>query len=244
MGAPRIYHPTPLAGCREVRLAPAAARHVARVLRLRSGAPVLLFDGRGGEYAARIAGVQGPEVRVRIESHAETERESPLRIVLGQALARGERMDFAIQKAVELGAAAIQPLATARCVVRLKGERETRRREHWQAVAAGACEQCGRNTVPAVHAPIELGEWLARGQGQAGLVLDPLGGEALTALPPPAGELRLLIGPEGGLTEDELAAARKAGFRAVRLGPRVLRAETAPVAAIAALQVLWGDLNR
>ncbi len=238
---PRIYHPESLAGSTEVRLAPTAARHVARVLRLRSGAAVVLFDGRGGEYAARLTSVAGGEVRAVIHAHTPVERESPLRVILGQALARGERMDFAVQKAVELGVAAIQPLATARCVVKLKGEREARRREHWQAVAAGACEQCGRNTIPAVHAPLDLAAWLAQDGAGPGLVLDPAAGEPLHAPPAPGGPVRLLIGPEGGLTDEELAAAHRAGFRAVRLGPRVLRAETAPLAALAALQTLWGD---
>ncbi len=243
MRPPRLHHPGPLRGAgAELELPEAARRHL-RVLRLRPGAELRLFDGQGGEWRARLL-AQG---RARLLEHLPVERESPLAVELAQALARGERMDWALQKAVELGVAALAPVATARCGLRLEGERAARRLRHWRAVVAAACEQCGRNRLPPVAPPRPLAAWLAElggpGPGELRLALSPGAGAALGELPRPTGPVRLLVGPEGGLAPEELAAARAAGFRPLALGPRVLRTETAGPAALAALQALWGDLG-
>jgi len=241
--APRFFCPQALATGGLYALPEAAAHHATRVLRLGTGDSVLLFDGRGGEYGGRIEQA-GPGVRVRILAHDAVEREPPLAIVLAQALPAGERMDWLVQKAVELGVAAIVPVESSRCVVRLAGERAERRRRHWEAIAVGACEQCGRNRIPEVRPVVALGDFLAQSRNLAGmrLLLDPRSQQGLHALAPelPAAVV-LLAGPEGGFADEERAAALAGGFRALRLGPRVLRAETAGMAATAALLARWGD---
>jgi 16S rRNA (uracil1498-N3)-methyltransferase len=222
----------------------AQARHVARVLRMKAGAPLTLFNGDGAEYAAVITHAAKGTVSVRIGEAGAVARESPLQVILAQGVSRGERMDYTVQKAVELGVARIEPVTTSRGVVRLDAARARQRADHWQAVAVSACEQCGRNRVPDV-APVErLRDWLARRRGGSfatGILLDPDAGRRLTELPRPPGGVTLLAGPEGGLADDERQDAMRAGFVAVRLGPRVLRTETAALAALAALQALWGD---
>jgi 16S rRNA (uracil1498-N3)-methyltransferase len=238
---PRFFVSSPLAAGREIALPSAAAHHAARVLRLKPGDAVTLFDGEGGEYGAEIRSATRRAVDVVVTERRAVERESPLEVTLAQALIATERMDFAIQKAVELGASAISPVATARSVARLEGERARRRAEHWRAIAIAACEQCGRNRVPEVHAPTELGAWLRQpSSAERRLVLVPSAEEALAAVA--AGrKIELLVGPEGGFAPEEALAAVAAGFRAVRLGPRILRAETAGPAMLAALNALWGD---
>lgn len=244
----------PLTRGRQVALPPQASQHLTRVLRLRSGAALTVFDGRGGEYAAtlELAGrdTGRDAARVLIGEHRPIERESPLRITLLQGLARGERMDWVVQKATELGVARLVPVATTRSVVQLDADRGGRRSGHWLAVAAGACEQCGRNTLPQIAAPLSLAAALQDvATVERRFVLDPEGGETLRNMV--AGwdgsvalrELALLVGPEGGLDEAELELARQQGFRPLRLGPRVLRTETAGIAALAALQCLAGDLT-
>ena len=229
----------------EFRLPPAQARHVARVLRLEEGDALTLFNGDGGEFDAVVARVAKDDVTVKVGNARAADRESSLQVVLGQALSSGERMDYTVQKAVELGVAAIHPLAAQRSVVRLDAERESKRIAHWQAVAIAACEQCGRNRVPGIAPLAKLPDWLARKQagGEPALrvLLSPQAGVRLRDLPRPAGAIELLAGPEGGFTQEEEAAARASGFLPVRLGPRVLRTETAAVAALAAMQALWGD---
>lgn len=222
------------------------AHHVTRVLRLGEGDAVTLFDGNGAEYPAVIArAARGGGVTLNVGERISADRESALRIVLAQAISSGERMDYTVQKAVELGVARIQPLLTERSVVRLDSARAGKRVAHWQAVAVAACEQCGRNHVPPVAAVETLREWLARDIGsQADCVRVVLAAEAgvtLRELRRPSAGVELLAGPEGGFTPDEENDARRVGFVPVRLGPRVLRTETAAVAAIAALQTLWGD---
>jgi len=177
------------------------------------------------------------------ETQRVVSRESPLAVTLVQAVSSGERMDYTIQKAVELGVAAVQPLLTERSIVRLDGERRARRVAHWQAVAVAACEQCGRNVVPPVLPVVPLPDWLAGQTVASGvrLLLSPAGRSRLADLERPAAPLHLLAGPEGGWSAGEEALAVDAGFVAVRLGPRVLRTETAALAALAAMQVLWGD---
>ncbi len=234
----RLYLPVPLRSGHEVTVEGERAHYLRSVLRLRAGAPLTVFDGEGGEFDAEVLAFDRRRVRLRLGAWRDVERESPLRIHLGLAVAKGERMDWAVQKAVELGVAAITPLLTERGNVVLEGERAERRRRHWQAVAVAACEQCGRNRVPAVAPPQPLPAWLP---GRRGLVFDP-SGASLGALPEPAGELALLIGPEGGLTAAELRLAEAEGFVPVALGPRILRVETAAVAALTAVQCRWGDL--
>jgi len=220
-----------------------ASQHVSRVLRLRDGAELTVFDGRGGEYRAtlRLSGRGG--AAVDILERIDIERESPLSITLLQGLARGERMDWVIQKSTELGVTTIVPVATSRSVVQLDAGRGDKRLQHWQGVAASACEQCGRNVLPHIEAPQSFESALALAVSiPLRIVLDPEDGVTLASvLPPDTGAIALLVGPEGGLDTDELALARQAGFRSVRLGPRVLRTETAGLAALAALQCLAGD---
>lgn len=202
-----------------------------------------LFDGRGGEYLAHIERIERDRVLVELADWRDVERESPLDVTLVQALQAGEKMDFTIQKAVELGVRDIVPVESRRSVLRLAGERAVKRVAHWQGVAASACEQCGRNQVPLV-APLEkLENWLARpADGVLRLMLAPDADVTLAGIAP-ATRVQLLIGAEGGLDPQEMIAARQAGFQAVRLGPRVLRTETAGLAALSVLQAMWGDFR-
>jgi len=204
---------------------------------------MVLFDGRGGQYTAQIERIERDRVYAELGAWEEVECESPLAITLVQALQAGDKMDFTIQKAVELGVRDIVPVESRRSVLRLAGERAAKRVAHWQGVVASACEQCGRNQVPLV-APLEkLENWLARpAHGTLRLMLAPDAEDTLSSIPP-AKEVQLLIGAEGGLDQQEMIAASQAGFRAVRMGPRVLRTETAGLAALAALQALWGDFR-
>ncbi len=239
----RIYFPDVIPDHGRCELPTAKAHHVAHVLRLVAGDPLVLFDGRGTAYDAVIAQCARGVVRVQVSGSRSEDRESPLAVTLAQAVSSGERMDYTIQKAVELGIVAVQPLLTERCVVRLAGERAARRLLHWQAVVAAACEQCGRNRVPAVHPVQPLRDWLQRpaAAGERRLLLAPQADAGLWLLDPPAGPVTVLAGPEGGLTPTEAEDALRAGFLPLRLGPRVLRTETAAVALLAAMQALWGD---
>ncbi len=238
---PRLYVPARLESGAELTLPEGSARHLTRVLRLGPGAPLVLFDGEGAEAGARLVEAARKQTRVRVEAVWPGRFESPLAVHLGQAISKGDRMDYAIQKAVELGVAAITPLYTPRGDVRLKGEREAKKLAHWQAVAASACEQCGRATLPPVHPPQRLGDWLEARDEPLRLMLHPATGSALAAAEAPA-TAALLIGPEGGLSAEDVAAAEAARFAPLRLGPRILRTETAPVAALALLQYRFGDL--
>lgn len=241
MSEPRLYLAAPLASGARLALEPAANQHLVRVLRLQRGATVTVFNGEGGEYRARIVSLERGQATLEIGDWVEQERESALPITLIQGVSRGERMDYTIQKAVELGVHAIVPVLTERSVVRLDGTRAAKRRAHWQGVCVHACQQCGRNRLPPIEAPEPLRDWLARGP-HTGWVLDPQADIGLAAGPPDKlGPNFLLVGPEGGLSPAELQQATAAGLRAVRLGPRILRTETAAVAALAALQTLWGD---
>lgn len=244
MNLPRFYCREALAPGAHVELPEPVARHAVRVLRLPPGAPMVLFDGRGGEYLAHIERIERDRVFAELADWRDVERESPLAITLVQALQAGDKMDFTVQKAVELGVRDIVPVESRRSVLRLAGERAGRRVAHWQGVAASACEQCGRNQVPLV-APLEkLESWLARpANGVLRLMLAPGADKSLVELPP-AENVQLLIGAEGGLDPQEMIAASQVGFQAVRLGPRVLRTETAGLAALALIQGLWGDLRQ
>jgi len=241
MSSPRFFLDQPLALGARFSLPPGPARHAAKALRLTVNDTVTLFNGQGGEHTARIERIQKDEVAVSITDFTGIERESRLRMMLAQGISSGERMDYTLQKAVELGVVAIQPIAAKRSVVKLSGERAERRVAHWKGVVASACEQCGRNQVPAVAAPLTLAGWL--GQHTAGrlLFLSPLANTRPANLPPPTGLDCLVVGPEGGFEADEIAALVAAGAIPVCLGPRVLRTETAALAALAAMQTLWGD---
>jgi len=239
---PRFFCPPPLTAGAEIALPTGAAHHAARVLRLAAGAAVTLFDGEGGECAGRLTRVDGRGVVARVEARRAVERESPLAITLIQGLAAADRMDYAIRKAVELGVTAIVPVTTARSVARLDRERALRRVEHWRQIVIGACEQCGRNRLPAIRTPCDLLEWLRRPSSASSRLLPaPDATQGLAQLVPPGGAIEILVGPEGGLAPEESAAALAAGFRAVRLGPRILRTETVAPAALAAMNALWGD---
>jgi len=237
----RFFFPCPLPDSGEIELPDAQAHHALRVLRLRDGDPLVLFDGRGGELAARLQ-VRGRDAfAVRGEHHA-LERESPLSLVLVQALASGEKMDWIVQKAVELGVSALVPLQAERSVLKLSGDRAHKRVAHWRQVAISACEQSGRNRVPEIEPITGLREYLVSSAAAASrLVLTPVDGRRLASLARPEAALHLLVGSEGGWSDDELAMCRAAGCVPVGLGPRVLRTETAGLAAVAALQALWGD---
>jgi 16S rRNA (uracil1498-N3)-methyltransferase len=241
MSVPRFFVAEGLAAGARLPLPTAVAHHAVRVVRMHEGDNVVLFDGTGGEWACTLETVTRDQVWARVGAHREAERESPLAIVLGQGISVGERMDYTLQKAVELGVAAIQPLTTLRSVVRVDAARAEKKRAHWQQVVAAACEQSGRNRVPRVAEVIDLPRWLAHVPGELRLLLDPEAELRLHGLPRPEGEVVLLAGPEGGFDDKERQAASAAGFTAVRLGPRVLRTETAALAALSAMQTLWGD---
>lgn len=215
------------------------AHYIGRVLRHGVGDAVQLFDGSGQEYLGQLIEVGKKSVRVELTEQLPGQPNSPLRVHLGQGLSRGERMDWAIQKATELGVAEITPIVSERCEVRLKDERADKRLAHWQQVAISACEQCGRSTVPVIHPPLLLADWLAQVEADLKLVLHPVA-EPLVSHAKPA-SLAFLIGPEGGLNDNEVSQAVAANFQAARLGPRVLRTETAAAVALSVAQQLWGD---
>ena len=219
----------------------ASAHYIGRVLRLSAGSAVQLFDGSGAEYRGELLEVGKKSVSVELHERLTGMPESPLRIHLGQGLSRGERMDWAIQKATELGVSEITPLISERCEVRLNDERADKRLAHWRQIAISACEQCGRSVLPLIHAPLELAAWLQQVEADLKLVLHPIAAPLQSHDKP--NSLAFLVGPEGGLSEAEVDQAKAAGFHAARLGPRVLRTETAPVVALSVAQQLWGDLQ-
>lgn len=239
MRVSRFFIDAPLA-LGEQMLGADLAHYIGRVLRLAPGSPIQAFNGSGSEWAGEVSAVSKREITIHLTEQLQGVAESPLAVHLGQAMSRGERMDWAIQKAVELGASEITPLFTERCEVKLQGERADKRQAHWQQVAISACEQCGRSVVPTVHAPTALPDWLATIQADLKLVLHHRTEQSLTSLDRPT-SLALLIGPEGGLSGDEIHIAEQAAFKAARFGPRVLRTETAPVVALSIAQQLWGD---
>ena len=237
----RIYTRQPLSSGDIVELETDAAHHLVQVLRLKPGQLVVLFNGDGHEFGANLVATGKRSARLQLLQRSEVEPEPPLAIHLGLGLSRGERMDLAVQKSVELGVQAITPLFTEHCGVRLSPQRLERRLSHWRAIAISACEQSGRCRLPTLEPPVLLSCWLAQPGTESGIMLDHRSPTSLAQIPRPAGRVRLLVGPEGGLSEQERLLARNKGFSAARLGPRVLRTETAPLAAIAAVQMLWGD---
>lgn len=242
MPPPRFFCNAKLGPGVQLDLPETAAHHAYRVLRLKAGDHVTLFNGDGHDYRCELLRLGKDGVSAKTVEQTPVERESPLDITLAQAISSGDRMDFTLQKSVELGVSAIQPLAAERSVVKLTGERADKRRQHWQNVAVSASEQCGRAVVPAVAASLSLPEWLAAPENFAlKLMLAPTAERTLHDLPKPEGKICLLIGCEGGFSPQETAAAESCGYLPVRLGARVLRTETAGLAALAALQALWGD---
>jgi len=239
----RVYVEEPLASGKRCLVAGSAANHMVRVLRLGVGAAVTLFDGAGGEYAARIESLKKDAVLVEVGAHAAVERESPLAVTLAQGISRGERMDWVIQKATELGVRRIVPLITTRSVVRLDARQAQKKSQHWRGITIAACEQCGRNRLPELAAPVDFQEFLGtEAPEEAMRLLLSLAGSLRIGTIKSLGKIILLIGPEGGLAPEEGTAALAQGFVPVQLGPRILRTETAAIAALAALQQAFGDL--
>ena len=240
----RIYTDVPLAVSAIVVLSKEASHHLLRVLRCRRDDGITLFNGQGGSYTGRISSVSLGVAEVEIRDFIPDTDEPPLRVTLALGISRGLHMDYALQKSVELGVSAIVPLFTERGNVKLDNKRMETRMEHWKKIIIHACEQSGRNSLPALVAPRSLDEWLDGDANATRLLLAPAAGQTLGDIARVnVREISVLAGPEGGLTDAEQAAAAKRGYIPVRLGPRTLRTETAAVAAVTALQVLWGDLR-
>jgi 16S rRNA (uracil1498-N3)-methyltransferase len=239
----RLFLDTPLHTGNIVSLQGEHLNYVARVLRLKPGVHLTVFNGRGGEYSAQLESVSKRSADLLIGEFNERDCESPLELTLVQGVSRGERMDYTIQKATELGITRIIPVFTQRSMVSLDGERLEKRQQHWRGVVRSACEQCGRNRVPVIETAMDLPEYLEQDVAGTRLLLDPLANNSLHAMSAPDNSMHLLIGPEGGLDDQERKLARAQGYTGIRLGPRVLRTETAAVACIAAMQALWGDLR-
>lgn len=243
MRIPRIYHPDSLTNIKTCRLTDEAANHVGRVLRMQAGERLELFDGSNHVYTAVILQADKKSVTAEIQDCQLDDRESHLKIHLGQVISRGERMEFTVQKSVELGVNVITPLWSERCGVKLDAERMDKKIQQWQKIAIAACEQCGRNIVPEIRPMMKLQDWCAEQDGMLKLNLHPRAKYSIQALPDiPAEGVRLLIGSEGGLSPQEIAQTERQGFTEVLLGKRVLRTETASLVAITALQVCFGDL--
>ena len=240
----RIFSSLPLTADSRAELGAGAARHVGQVLRMQPGQLLTLFDGRGGEYAAEIVSCARGKLSVAVGAHSDIEREAPLRVTLWHALCKATRMDSVVQKATELGAVCIQPIQTERSQIKLSGGRAERKLRHWTEIAIGACEQCGRNRVPAIMAPAAFSTLLPTAGGFShALLMDPDGSATLAAGLQLSADVLVITGPEGGFSPAELSAAAARGISGVRLGPRVLRTETAPLAALAIMQALAGDLG-
>jgi 16S rRNA (uracil1498-N3)-methyltransferase len=241
MRIPRIYQAIALANDREIELDAIASQHLLKVLRLREGAAVIVFDGNGESYQGELSQARGKSATVKLRERIEQVSESPLPLHVGLGISKGERMDYAIQKLVETGVHSITPLLTEHTVVKLDRKREQTRRQHWQGIIINACEQCGRSVLPQLHAVSDSYQWITTISAECKLVFDASGETRLKSLPPTPASVGVLIGPEGGLSEREVNEAKHNGFHVVRLGPRILRTETAAVAISAALQTLWGD---
>ena len=243
MRIPRAYEEQPLAADIEIELSDQVHNHLVKVLRMSAGQQICLFNGDGYDYQAELTTVEKRRSQVRVQTAELSQTESPLKMIVGQGISRGERMDWAIQKSTEIGISQITPLFTERSEVRLNAERQQKRARHWRQVAISACEQSYRSTLPIIDEPAYLAEWVLSVEADLKLVLHP------HTTPLVLGELdcpksiALLIGPEGGLDDSEVEKALAANFKPWLLGPRVLRTETAPVAAAAVLNYLWGDFN-
>ncbi len=239
----RIYTSRPLSSGQSIDLEAGPSHHLAGALRLTAGDSFTVFNGAAGEYPATIESVGKKSLTVRLGKRIDRSSESTLRIHLGIAISRSDRMDWIVQKSTELGVAKVTPLFTERSTVKLKGERARKKLNHWRQIAISACEQCGRNQLPQIAPVVQLEQWLKRDLPEQRFVLDHRSGHSVAELGQNASAIALLIGPEGGLAEAEIASALTQKFSALTLGPRVLRTETAPLAAIAILQARWGDMN-
>lgn len=239
----RLFLDTQLKTGSTVSLHGEPLNYVARVLRLKPGTRLTVFNGQGGEYSAQLESVTKRCASLIIGEFNNHDCESPLELTLIQGVSRGERMDYTLQKATELGVTHIIPVFTQRTMVSLKGERLEKRQQHWQGVVRSACEQCGRNRVPVIKTALDLTEYLQQKIVGTKLLLDPLAESSLQSISTPDSRTHLLIGPEGGLDDNERELALSKGYLGIRLGPRVLRTETAAVTCIAAMQALWGDLR-
>ncbi|PDO86311.1 16S rRNA (uracil(1498)-N(3))-methyltransferase [Kosakonia pseudosacchari] len=243
MRIPRIHHPELIQSGHEIALSDDAANHVGRVLRMGPGQAIQLFDGSNQVFEAEIVRADKKSVVVKILGSEVDDRESPLHIHLGQVMSRGEKMEFTIQKSIELGVSLITPLFSERCGVKLDAERLNKKLQQWQKIAIAACEQCGRNRVPEIRPAMDLEAWCAEEEAGLKLNLHPRASQSINTLPLPVERVRLLIGPEGGLSADEIAMTARYQFTDILLGPRVLRTETTALTAITALQVRFGDLG-
>jgi 16S rRNA (uracil1498-N3)-methyltransferase len=244
MRIPRLFIPKQLRQGEEVLVTGQTAHHVAHVLRLRSGAPVQVFDGSGSEHCATIKLVKRSEITLKLAEAAAVRPESTLDITLLQGITRNDRMDTILQKSVELGIKNIQPLWMQRSQTHLKGDRLEKRFQHWRNVVISACEQCGRATVPTLAVAMDYPDWIGTGKSDGlRLLLQPDSKTGLGSLNPPGDKFYVLVGPEGGLNTDEQTLAVSAGFCGISLGPRILRTETAALAVLAGIQSLWGDFN-
>lgn len=238
----RIYQPGHYEIGQTIALSDAAAQHVGLVLRLNIGAKIILFRGDNYEYQAILSSVQKKKIQVTIESMTMTNRESPRQIHLAQSLAKGDKMEWIIQKAVELGIASITPLLTERSVVRLDAQRLEKKHQQWQAIAISACEQSGRNQIPMIYPACSFEQYLNHSTATYQWLLSPEAQASWPSISEKSAELAILIGPEGGFSPEELRYAQEHQVHSIRLGPRILRTETAAVTAIAILQNLYGDL--
>lgn len=238
----RIYHPDVLSVDSQVTLTDDASNHLINVLRAKVDQPIVLFNGDGNEYGAHLSKITKRKSIATIDSKLSISIESPLNIHLGQGISRGDRMEWVIQKSVELGVSEITPLITERCGVKLNQQRWLKKHEQWQKLIISACEQCGRNVLPTLHQPTVLSEWIQQSTNQIRLTLHPRAEQAFRHVSMPASGARLLIGPEGGFSEQEIYQTEQNGFHCIQLGPRVLRTETAAISAISALQAIHGDL--
>lgn len=242
MRIPRIYQQTTLVSGETIELDNSASHHLTRVLRLKTSDMIILFNGEGGEYSAQLR-VENKKTFATIEQFHDINNESPLNITLLQGISKGERMDLAIQKAVELGVKRIIPVFCKRSVVNLKNDRADKKHQHWQGIVVNACEQSGRTYIPLLEPSVKLPELLNNSFDGYKLTLDPTAKQHLNTANMKDTSITLLIGPEGGLTDEEILLASNKGFNGINLGPRVLRTETAALACIAALQTLWGDFR-
>jgi len=239
----RLFVDQPLAEDITLQLESDSAHYLRNVLRLKKGFQLTVFNGEGGEYSATVSGVNRKAVELHVNTWKNVNIESPLAIELGLSVSRSERMDVAIQKATELGVATITPVITQYCVVKLTEERRLQRRQHWQNIVYRACEQCGRNIPPTLNITTDLAKWLDGDLAASRIIFEPGKIDTLKTYTKPRDAIAVLIGPEGGFSEQEVLDAEQASFTALGFGPRVVRNETAAIASIAAMQVLWGDMG-
>ena len=242
MRIPHIYQPGQINLNQTLELCSDAAGHITRVLRMGMGDKISLFNGQGGEYLCELSQVSKKSATVNVTEFIDKDLESPLKIHLGQGISRGDKMDFTIQKSVELGVTEITPLFTERSGVKLRGDRLEKKHQQWQKFAISAAEQSGRNFVTKIHPPIKIENWLAQASDELKVTLHPRAEHSIKTIPAPTNGLRFIVGPEGGFTDAEMLQTKNCGFMDIRLGPRVLRTETAALTVLSALQLQFGDL--